>query len=406
MVLAAWLLLALAACGRAFLVPFSDRHAGIFPVYARAGVAWFHGQPVYAEQDGFDVFRYSPLVAALLVPFGLLPDPWGNLLWRALNLGVFLFGVRAWVRCVLPADLPASRRGVVYLLAGFLAATGLIDAQVNALVIGCLLLASADLARNRFGWAAVWSASACLLKLFPVAFALLLVLLRPRSFAPRWVLAVLAGLFVPFLLQDPDLVWQHYRSWIHLLGQDFGRQDWPLDLSYRDLRFLFRVYLLPLPPQVWPVLQLLGGLLIAGLIVALRWRKEAENRILVRVLGLSCCWMLVLGPATEGCTYILLAPSLAWAVVESFRTSRRPDETSGSLRGRWLRRGALLVAVGLLVTASAAPWFPGGKQIHLLGPHPLAGTLVLGCFLIDAARSWARRRPLAPEVRPPLARVA
>jgi hypothetical protein len=299
--------------------------------------------------------------------------------------------MRAWVRWVLPADLQTSRRGLVYLLAGLLAATGLIDAQVNALVIGLLLLASADLVRQRSGWAACWTALACLLKLFPVSFALLVVLLRPRTFAPRLVLALLAGLFLPFLLQDPDLVWQHYQSWIQLIGQDQGRQDWPLDLSYRDLRFLFRVYLIPLPHQIWQALQFVGGLLMAMLVIGLRLRKEPETKTLVRILGLACCWMLVLGPATEGCTYVLLAPSLAWAAVESFRTSRRKDEGQRPALGRWLRRGVLLLAVGLLLTASAAPWFPGGKQIHLLGPHPLAGSLALGCFLVDAARAWRRR---------------
>jgi hypothetical protein len=374
-----WFFLSLATCGRALLVPFSDRHTGIYPLYARTGQAWYTGKEIYAREDGFDVFRYSPLAAACLVPFGLLPDVLGNLAWRLLNLVVFLAGLRAWIRRVLPRDLTPNERAGVYLLSALVAGTGLLDGQANALVIGLLLLASADLVRERWTLAAVWVALACLLKLFPVAFALLAAAVYPRSFTPRWILALLAGLLIPFLLQSPDYVAEQYPAWLRLVARDEGRQDWPLDLAYRDLRFLCRIYLAPLSTRAYLGIQLGVAAAMAGLCLAARrlgWRRE---NLLVLLLGLAVSWMLVLGPSTEGVTYILLAPTLAWAVVQSSR---------GGVGRRLLPRLALV----LMVLASTAVWFPNGKRLHLLGPHPLACLLILGYLLADAlARLWRMR---------------
>src|SRR5437016_12914 len=85
--------------------------------------------------------------------------------------------------------------------------------------------------------------------------------------------------------------------------------------------------------------------------------------------------MTVFGFAAESSTYILLAPSLAWAVMEA-----RLDRS-----GRWLS-GGLLVSYGLFLAAEVAVWFPIGRQFHSLGPHPLAALLLLICLLIAERR--------------------
>ncbi len=88
-------------------------------------------------------------------------------------------------------------------------------------------------------------------------------------------------------------------------------------------------------------------------------------------LGLTCCWMTVLGPATESNTYILVAPALAWVVLESF-LSRRP---------RWFR--ALAVASwALFAAAQMAAWFPHSAEFRIMGPHVVAGLLLTACLVV------------------------
>jgi hypothetical protein len=380
---------ALATCGRPLLTAVSERHRGIYPVYAQAGRDWLDGRRLYADRDGYFIYRYSPLCAALLAPLGVLSPVAGACCWRLLNLAVYLGGLAAWARAAFPHDPGGTRRAQLLLLAAPLSASGLIDGQANPLVIGLMLLAAVAAGRDRWNWAALCVALPCLVKLYPVAFGLLLVLAHPRRLAWRCLLALALGLAAPFLLRNPAYVAEQYRGWVRLLSLDHGRQDWPLELSYRDLRLLCRVWLVPLSPALYLAVQLASAAGLAAVLLAGRAAGWSRRRLGALALGLGSCWMLLLGPATEGCTYVLLAPTLALALVPA-----------RGWRNLVALRAALLAGFWLLVVASAAVWFPGGKRLHEFGPHPLAALLVLGCLLAGAARALAPRRPEAAQALP------
>ena len=59
-----------------------------------------------------------------------------------------------------------------------------------------------------------------------------------------------------------------------------------------------------------------------------------QRELLTAVVALAACWMMLLGPATESCTYILLAPTLAWAVLESWLVPRSwvPERRASRMR--------------------------------------------------------------------------
>src|SRR5207249_4051656 len=46
-----------------------------------------------------------------------------------------------------------------------------------------------------------------------------------------------------------------------------------------------------------------------------------ERRLLAVLTVLGTGWMMLCGPATETCTYIMVAPALAWTAVEARRRS-------------------------------------------------------------------------------------
>ena len=201
-------------------------------------------------------------------------------------------------------------------------------------------------------------AMAILLKIYPVAAALLFVLIWPRQLGWRLAAALLVGLGLPFLLQDPAWVYRQYEGWWRVVSLDKGRQDWPLDMSYRDLRLLFRVWAAPLPSWAYTAIQLTAAGVLAG---ATLWAKrvlgEARDLGLI-VLGLAVCWMLVLGPSTEGTTYVLLAQFLAWAVADAW----------GDGSGRWAR--AYVTAACVLMVATCPPCGFREGTIPQLRPPP------------------------------------
>src|SRR5262249_52439811 len=101
--LTVWLLATTIIAARVAVAPPTCQ--SVYPTFKYAGRSWLHGEGLYWHPEFASrrpVYRYSPLIAALLVPFGLLPEPAGALLWRGLILAVFLGALAWWIRAVLP----------------------------------------------------------------------------------------------------------------------------------------------------------------------------------------------------------------------------------------------------------------------------------------------------------------
>jgi hypothetical protein len=387
--LAVWLAALLVICVRVLVARHSH---SVYPIYAAAARNWLAGADLYDPAEGY---RYSPTAALLLVPFSALSDALGDVTWRLLTVSVYVAALAWWCWAVLPVRLTRSQRGVLFLLVLPLSIGNLNNGQSNLLVIGLLLAACASAARRRWNLTAGCVVLASLFKVYPIAVGLLLVLVYPRRLVWRLLAGLAVGLALPFLLQDPHCAAQQYLGWLHHL-QSNNRQALSLALVYRDVRLLWRVWLVPLDAPAYAMIQLAVGAGIAALILALRVRARlprrraweatpAERRLLVSLLGLGCCWMTLFGPATESCTYGLLAPTLAWAVLEA-----RLLRNAGWLGSVAIGSYALFVCAELLV------WFPDGRWLRNLGTLPLAASLLFVALMIQAFRRLGRPGLSAP----------
>ena len=112
-------------------------------------------------------------------------------------MGVFVLGLWRFLRDVAPSKWTPTRQAVFLALGALGALRGLWNAQSNALAVGLLLLAAAALVRRRWWTAAAVLAGSVLVKLTPLAPALLLCALQPRRLSGRFALFLLAGLLAP-----------------------------------------------------------------------------------------------------------------------------------------------------------------------------------------------------------------
>ncbi|HKI31711.1 MAG TPA: glycosyltransferase 87 family protein [Gemmataceae bacterium] len=383
--LAVWVVALILLGAKALLLPHRNT---VYPIFAGAGRHWLEGADLYETPAGHDPYRYSPLVAAFFVPLSQLPDGAAGLLWRLIAAAAFLGGIAGWSRAVLPPTLTRVQRALLFLLPAPLALGNVHNGQANILIIGLLLLAVAAVARARFPLAGACLAVACLFKLYPIAVGLLLVALYPRRLAPRLALALAAGLALPFLLQRPDYVATQYVSWVkHLASND--RQVLPRAYWYRDARLLCSLWVGPMSYGAYQMLQGIGAGVVAGACLWARRSGLTQGRLLTLLLGLGCCWMTALGPATESSTYVLLGPTAAWLLL-----SGGAEHHPFGLRLLWV------TGYGLLVASQAASTLPGGwgRAAQSLGPQPLAALLFLGGLLYLAV-SW-RRLPLGANAKP------
>ena len=236
---------------RSLLQPNS--HDCYKPFYEPAGLNWLHGRDLYQLKSA--TCRYSPLVNAMFAPMALLPTPVGALVWRAINAAAFLGGLFWWLRVYAPSTWSRTHYAWVYLLVVPTSLPAINSAQANPLLTGLMLAGVAAAGRERWNWAAIFVAGAVFLKIYPIALALLLIVTFPRRFTPRFLIALVVGAAVPFLMQNP--LWvarQHVNWWISLCIDD--RTRWAPEIGYRDLWLLIRFYHLPISYSGYVVLQL------------------------------------------------------------------------------------------------------------------------------------------------------
>jgi hypothetical protein len=181
---------------------------------------------------------------------------------------------------------------------------------------------------------------------------------------------------LPFVLRPTSFVVRQYGMWFSLLGHD-DRSPLPLSDWYRDAKLLLHVWRVPLDGGGYLALQLGAAAAVAAVCLAGRWAGWPRRQLLTTTLALGTCWMLLFGPATESSTFALLAPSLAWAVLEAWQ---RPGWT----------RGPVLAGFGLLLSTYVAGWFPVGSAYHSWGIHPLATLVLVAAFTAQALAGLRR----------------
>jgi hypothetical protein len=376
--LSVWVLLAVLMCVRTALWPTRN---SVYPIFSDAGHGWLAGTDLYDQhfwELQIDEFRYSPLVATMFVPLGLLPDALGGVLWRLLNMGVFFAGTIAFLRIVYPGRneiglMGATCIGWVLLPLGL---PSFNNGQANPIVIGSLLLAVVAAHRGRWNLAAMALAWPILFKVYPLAVALLLLLVYPRQLGWRLAVLLVVGLLVPFALQDPSYVSRQYADWFDKLARE-DRTNRMLPDTYRDFWLLVRWTQIPISHRWYMPLQL-GVAAGSALIVLVGRVRRWENGVLLHhLVNLGCCWMILFGPATENSTYILIGPTLAIAVWEAFAWPR-PVWT----------RCALVAIVAIFIGSALITALPNGRNLA----YPLNPLATLLLFA-ERLTSLGRRTP-------------
>ena len=355
----------------------SAAHHTVYPIYSHAAENWLAGRDVYDYTPGLDAYRYGPSASVLFVVLKPLGDAWGGVLWRVGGVLILAGGLVAFMRHVVPMSLTLLESALVFLLVWPLLLQNVNNGQANPHLIGLALWAVADLAQGRLWRSAAMLAAAFVIKPYILALAGLLVLIEPRLIL-RLIVTVGATLLLPYAVQSTAYVNQQYQSWFrHTMADD--RSHGPLPQAYRDLQLLLRVYLQPIARSTYQLTEIAAGLLMAGVIATGRYLNRPPKELLTIAVTLSCCWMTVFGPASEGCTYLLLGPA---AVISTI------------LNPGYLSRSA----VALLVAVCAASLFPNDYRVQTLGVHPIAGLIVLGVTIRQCLR-WRNRSSFPTERR-------
>ncbi len=370
--LAIWATVLIVVGVRAFLAPQSRT---VYPIFSASGSFWIAGTDLYSPgrpPEAPTGYRYSPACTLLFVPFALLPDAIGGVAWRLFSAGVLLAALGWFARTVLPGPISTKQYAWLLLLSLPLSMQSINNGQANIIVAGAMLAAVSAVRERRWSIACACLAFGFACKIYPLALGMVLVALYPRQLGWRLTLALMVTTALPFAFQHPQYVLRQYSDWIGVLRIE-DRSATALDQMYRDLWLLFHLYGVPVSRSAYRFLQIASGMIVAWACVRGQRRGWTESKLLTFTISVTTSWMMLLGPATESSSFALLAPMLAWSVVERLGNA--------ATEGRDL---LLLSAFALFAAAIIAGGWHATLGLHALGVHSWAALCYFVYLLLDS----------------------
>jgi len=282
------------------------RHTyGNFLIFRLSFEHLLSGEDLYLRypETHLDVFKYSPTFSLLFAPFAAVPVPVGMLAWCLVNAWVLFEGLRRF------PYFSGSRRVLALWLCLVEAVGALQHMQTNALIAGCLLLAFAELERQRLGRGTLLVLLTVYIKLVGgVGLALCAFVHRKARAA-----AVVAGWTVllaalPLAVASPQRLAGLYRSWVESL-----RADHSVSYGYSVMGILHTWF--GLDPD--KVLVLGAGAALMAL-PFLRVRAYREPVFRAHALAALLIWCVIFNHKAEGPTYVIaMAGVVVWYGVGS-----------------------------------------------------------------------------------------
>jgi alpha-1,2-mannosyltransferase len=341
---------------------FKDLYA-----YQHGGRAVLDGLSLYHSRDPVSglPFTYPPFAAVAMVPLALLPGWLAAGLWTGASMGA-LAAVVIVVRRTSGRATPGWL--VLVLAVGALALEpvwqNLVFGQIN-LILMLVLLVDLMWAERRL--AGVLTGIVAGIKLTPLVFLVLLVLVGRRTAAGRAALAFGGTVLVGFVVM-PDSATAY---WTHRL-LDPSRVG-PPALAHNQSVYGGLTRLLDGPPSTLLWLAVAGPIALAILLVAAGWWRRGDRLLGICLAGLA---MLVASPVSWSHHWVWAAP-IALVLWE---------------RSRWAA-----VAWSAVFVARPMLWLAGGDgreyewtaSEHLVGNAYLLAALVLCAWAGIALRNTA-----------------
>lgn len=343
----------------------------VLPVYRYASDAWLSGRGIHPGID------YPLPFVILFTPFARIPLSASQILWRALEMGVYVSSLWRLARVVEPG--PRRLFLLVSILALPAAFGSIKNGQTNLLLAGAMAHAAVDWISARRRSTVAWLIVAVIVKPIGLVMVLLLVAVD-LTLIPWFAGGLLLTAALPLLFDPWPYVVAQYRAW----GADLLSIAPSGEHRFDDINGLFRTVDLHVPTQ-W---MLLVRAAAAALTLAVWWvasKRLAQPQRGLMLLGLSAAYLMLFNPRTESNSYVILSHSIAALALFVL-----------VVQGR--RIGWLLVALDVAMANGSF-----GKTVWLITRLWLMPVLAAVFFAFLVSEVWrSRSHPTVPrEDSPP-----
>jgi len=269
----------------------------VLHVYRKASSAWLSGQEIYPGID------YPLPFVILFTPFARIPLSVAEILWRALEMGVYVGSLWRLARVVDPGP-----RRLFFLLSilALPAALGSINnGQTNLLLAGAMAHAAVDWIAMRRRFAVAWLIVAVVVK--PIGIVMvLLVAAADLALVPWLAGGLLLTAAMPLLFDPWPYVVHQYQAWVADLLSIAPSGEHRFD----DINGLLRTLHVHVPPAGMLVTRAVAAVLTLAVWLAASKRFTQPRRGLT-LLGLSASYLMLFNPRTESNGYVILSHAIA-----------------------------------------------------------------------------------------------
>lgn len=276
-------------------------------------MAWLSGDDLYPQRDG--EMNYLPQFAILFSPFARMPKWAGDILWRLLQMGVYVSALRRLARVVESG--PKRLFLLTSLLAVPAALGSAMNGQSNMLLAGAMAHATVDLIGSRRWAAAAWLVVGLIAK--PIGIVMILLLAATDGAMIPWQCGMLTlAAVAPLASESWPNVLRQYESWIRQLMLIAPSAEHRFD----DIGGLLRTLGLDVPMELSLLYRAVGALLT----LVIWWvgsRGLGQPSRGMALLGLSASYLMLFNPRTESNSYVILSPAIAVLAVRLLVVERR-----------------------------------------------------------------------------------
>lgn len=360
------------------------REKNVLNELAKGPVSWW-STDYFAYEVNVD-YVYTPTFSVFYTAFSFLPPSIGSTLWTLFGLAMLCWGSVQLLRDVLPRTWSEGQQAVFLSLVLIGNIRGLWSGQTNALIIALAMLGVAAIARRQW-WRAAWFFTLPIyIKVWPAALVMLLAAVWPRQLIGRIAIVAILLAAIPWLTREPEFVTRQHKGYYDLIvNQRMGNRQ----PGYRDGLTLIREVEKLFAPAPQPTAKQLAiesplpsapdykfvqlgfaALLFLWVMIHRKQKDQTEinpinstfempyeNWLMMSILSLWASWELLFGPGSERLTLGILAPSLAWAVVQSNALRKQSSPQNRS-------RFVLAFAVTVSLAAYLCTYIIGSGEVE------------------------------------------
>ncbi len=245
-----------------------------------------------------DTNHYGPIFSVFFMPFALLPNTIGLILWNLFTSLALFFAIDT---------LPFKKKMAIYLIAIPCLVSSLLSEQSNPLIAAIIILSYTQLNYKKGLWATLFIMLGTFIKLYGIVGLAFFFFVKDKK---RFIIYLLmwAVLFfiLPICFSSPSFIINAYSDWAISLAQKNSSNilENTIDISIMG----FARHLLNNPALSNLIFLVLGGLIF--LLPYLKLKNYTNEKFQLLILASTLMFTVLFSTGSEDCTYIIAIPGV------------------------------------------------------------------------------------------------